>query len=67
MWTRKVTTIQCPFEVCFPHQLVAPLLDVAFSDRGVWVCMWVDVKITVPFWVLAGIRHLVVRGPKRGP
>ena len=29
--------------------------------------MWVVVKIMVPFWVLSIIRHLVLRGPKRGP
>ena len=27
---------------------------------------WVVVKITVPFWVLNIIRHLVFRGPKKG-
>ena len=30
--------------------------------------MWLMVvKIMVPFWVLNKIRHLVFRGPKRGP
>ena len=29
--------------------------------------MWVVVKILVPFWVLSIIRHLVFRGPKKGP
>ena len=28
---------------------------------------WVVVKIMVPFWVLSILRHLVFRGPKRGP
>ena len=27
---------------------------------------WVVAKIIVPFWVLSAIRHLVIRGPKRG-
>ena len=29
--------------------------------------MWVVIKIMVPFWVLRIIRHLVCRGPIRGP
>ena len=29
--------------------------------------IWVVVKTTVPFWILSIIRHLVFRGPKRGP
>ena len=28
---------------------------------------WGVVKIVVPFWVLKILRHLVFRGPKRGP
>ena len=31
------------------------------------MCTWVVVRIAVPFWVLSVIRHLVCRGPKRGP
>ena len=31
------------------------------------ICMWVVVQIMVPFWVLSIIRHLLFRGPKRGP
>ena len=26
-------------------------------------CMWVVIKILVPFWVLRIVRHLVFRGP----
>ena len=29
--------------------------------------LWVVVEIMVPFWVLITIRHLIFRGPKRGP
>ena len=29
--------------------------------------IWVVVKVMVPFCVLSIIRHLVYRGPKRGP
>ena len=29
------------------------------------VCIWVVVKIMVPFWVIKQIRHLGFRGPKR--
>ena len=29
--------------------------------------IWVVVKIIVLFWVLSIIRHLVFRGPNRGP
>ena len=34
---------------------------------GIYISIWVVVKIMVPFWVLINIRHLVFRGPKRGP
>ena len=33
-----------------------------------WVgCIWVVVKIMVPFWVPIIIRHLIFRVPKKGP
>ena len=35
--------------------------EVSYQGRGIWVI----IKMMVPFWVLAIIRHLVFRGPKR--
>ena len=31
------------------------------------LCIWVVVKIMVPFWVPITIRHLIFRVPKKGP
>ena len=33
----------------------------------IYICIWVVVKIVVPFWVLSIVRHIVFRGLKRGP
>ena len=30
-------------------------------------CMWVVVKIMVPFWIPIIIRHLIFMVPKKGP
>ena len=38
------------------------LTNVIMSKQG--FCIWVVVKILVPFWVLSIIRHLIFRGPK---
>ena len=43
----------------------APWIRQAVSRR---LCMWVVVKIImVTFWILNVTRHLIFRGPKRGP
>ena len=45
----------CPRQTGIPETMVCRIL------------IWVVVKIMVPFWVLGIIRHLIFRGPKRGP
>ena len=37
-----------------------------YHERGT-VCIWVVVKIMVPFWIPNIIRHLIFRVPKKGP
>ena len=38
----------------------------SITERGT-VCIWVVVKIMVPFWIPNIIRHLIFRVPKKGP
>ena len=66
-----------------PHASSPPLREVSRRHPSGWLSsgfppgrprqntrnrhMWVVVKIMVPFRVLSMMRHLVFRGPKRGP
>ena len=47
------------------------LAQVGFQGCAIYLAcysgIWVVVKIMVPFGVFSMIRHLVFRGPQRGP
>ena len=39
------------------------------NEMDIWCCIyiWEVVKILAPFWIPIIIRHLIFRGPKKGP
>ena len=38
----------------------------AFTERDIYIYMWVVVKIMVPFGILIIIRHLIFKVPQKG-
>ena len=50
-----------------PYILRAMRTSVSVQACTLGMCIWVVVKIMVPFWVPNIIRHLIFRVPEKGP
>ena len=49
------------------YRCVHIYIYIDIDNKYMYTYIWVVIKIMVPFWALGIIRHLVFRGPRRGP